>query len=338
MGAPNIKRGEVYYIRYDDSIGAETAAGRPLLVISSDIGNKTSGVVSGLFLTTSPRGQSVNVEVNTTKRKSWVMCNQIGTFDKIRFGDHMCTLSPSEMQKVDQALAMSLGLNLEDGSQKERHEEEIRDLMEEHQSKITALEAKLREAQDTKSKDRVEADLYKKLYEKVLEMLTERKIQQDISPKISEEPKKMPEEPVVEPEEPEKVNVNRCSENDLIKIGLAAPLAKMVIASRPFMTVDDLRMVHGMTGIAYQVLRHKVTTGDTNEFVKPKPKKDTGKVNVNTATAEEIHDKSGVNLTAAYGITGYRRKHGLYKTLDDLLQVKRFSEGMLEKYRDKLEV
>ena len=307
MGAPEIKRGDVYYIRFDDSYGSEEAVGRPAVVVSGDIGNRTSPIVNVLYMTTGPRTQSINVEVSSTKRRSWVLCDQIRTFDKNRFGDYMCTLSPDEMKKIDNALSVALGLNIDDG----RHEEEMRNLVEEHQQKLTALEAeykrKLKESEGNKSTDRVEADLYKRLYEKVLSMLTEKKLAEDISPKISEEP---------EPEE-QKVDVNSCSEKDLIKIGLGAPLAKMVIASRPFTSVDDLRMVHGMTGIAYQVLRHKVTAEPVK---KPEPVKP--KVNINTATAEEIHDKTGLGKTICYYITGYRKKNGRFESLEDLKNLK----------------
>lgn len=340
MGAPEIKRGDVYYIRFDDSYGSEEAVGRPAVVVSGDIGNRTSPIVNVLYMTTGPRTQSINVEVSSTKRRSWVLCDQIRTFDKNRFGDYMCTLSPTEMKKIDNALSVALGLNIDDG----RHEEEMRNLVEEHQQKLTALEAeykrKLKESEGNKSTDRVEADLYKNLYERVLEMLTEKKLQEDISPKISEVPENIPpkisEEPVVvvesEPEE-QKVDVNSCSENDLIKIGLGAPLAKMVITSRPFQSVDDLRMVHGMTGIAYQVLRHKVTAEPVK---KPEPVKP--KVNINTATAEEIHERTGLSKTVCFSITGTRKRNGLFKSLDELAKVPRFGTGCMRKYRDMLEV
>lgn len=339
MGAPEIKRGDVYYIRFDDSYGSEEAVGRPAVVVSGDIGNRTSPIVNVLYMTTGPRTQSINVEVSSTKRRSWVLCDQIRTFDKTRFGDYMCTLSPAEMKKVDNALSVALGLNIDDG----RHEEEMRNLVEEHQQKLTALEAeykrKLKESEGNKSTDRVEADLYKRLYDRVLEMLTEKKLAEDISPKISEVPENI--SPKISEEQ--KVDVNNCSENDLIKVGLAAPLAKMVIASRPFGSVDDLRMVHGMTGIAYQVLRHKVIAEPVKQkkpesVKKPEAAKESGKVNINKATALEIHERTGLSKTVCYSITGVRKRNGLFKSLDELAKVPRFGTGCMKKYRDMLEV
>lgn len=57
-------------------------------------------------------------------------------------------------------------------------------------------------------------------------------------------------------------------------------------------------------------------------------------VNVNTASAQEISEKTGLPLKDAYAITGYRKKNGLFVELEELLEVSRISKQKFEKYRE----
>ena len=57
-------------------------------------------------------------------------------------------------------------------------------------------------------------------------------------------------------------------------------------------------------------------------------------VNVNTASAQEISEKTGLPLKDAYAITGYRNKNGLFVELEELLEVSRISKQKFEKYRE----
>lgn len=63
------------------------------------------------------------------------------------------------------------------------------------------------------------------------------------------------------------------------------------------------------------------------------------KVNVNTATAKQIAEATGMSLTVAYSICGTRKRENIrFEKLEDLLLCERFKESHLEKYRDVLEV
>ena len=50
------------------------------------------------------------------------------------------------------------------------------------------------------------------------------------------------------------------------------------------------------------------------------------KINVNTATTKELMTVKGINSAKARAIVTYRKKHGGFKTLDDLAKVKSFSK------------
>jgi len=52
----------------------------------------------------------------------------------------------------------------------------------------------------------------------------------------------------------------------------------------------------------------------------------TDKINVNTASAKELMKVKGLNASKAKAIVSYRKKHGDFKSLDDLKMVKGFKK------------
>lgn len=66
---------------------------------------------------------------------------------------------------------------------------------------------------------------------------------------------------------------------------------------------------------------------------------DGGKVNINTASAKEISERTGLPMTPAYSIVGTRKRRGCnYKSLEELLEVPRFTEHHWKKYGPMMEV
>ncbi|MDP4179005.1 MAG: helix-hairpin-helix domain-containing protein, partial [Bacillota bacterium] len=62
-----------------------------------------------------------------------------------------------------------------------------------------------------------------------------------------------------------------------------------------------------------------------------------GKVDINTATKEELDKVSGIGPVTADKIVQYREKNGNYKTIDDLKKIGGIGDKTLEKFKDKLE-
>ncbi|MHB1949048.1 MAG: ComEA family DNA-binding protein [Gammaproteobacteria bacterium] len=65
------------------------------------------------------------------------------------------------------------------------------------------------------------------------------------------------------------------------------------------------------------------------------------KVNINTATAKELAKVDGLNKSKAAAIVSYRKKHGEFKSLDDLKEVKGFkkmNEDDMKKLQDRLTI
>ena len=63
-----------------------------------------------------------------------------------------------------------------------------------------------------------------------------------------------------------------------------------------------------------------------------------GKVNINTASKEELKTISGIGDVTAQKIIDYREKNGGFSTIEDLKKVGRLGDKTLEKIKDKIDV
>ena len=108
----NIRRGDVYYIfKAGDAPGCEQHAGRPAVVVSNDLNNRHSSVVEVVYLTTKDkRPLPTHVTIHATQTKALVLCEQINSVSVTRLGNFVGRCSEEEMQRIDNALAVSLEL------------------------------------------------------------------------------------------------------------------------------------------------------------------------------------------------------------------------------------
>ena len=63
-----------------------------------------------------------------------------------------------------------------------------------------------------------------------------------------------------------------------------------------------------------------------------------GPVDLNTATAEQLDALPGVGPATAAAILDWRKQHGRFRTVDDLLEVRGIGEARLADLRDKVKV
>lgn len=109
------KRGELYLVSFDPTLGAEIQKTRPALILQNDIGNRHSPVtivaaVTSNVLRRGPTSVLVPVAEGGLTVDSLVLLNQIRTVDKRRLGKRLGVLRSETMKQVDQAIMISLAL------------------------------------------------------------------------------------------------------------------------------------------------------------------------------------------------------------------------------------
>jgi len=110
------RRGEIYWVTLDPTVGTEIVKTRPALVISNDIGNQHADRVIVAPLTSAGLGRVYPFEVLLSAgeaglpRTSKVVLDQIRAVDKVRLGARMGALSASRMSDVDRAIRISLAV------------------------------------------------------------------------------------------------------------------------------------------------------------------------------------------------------------------------------------
>lgn len=107
-----IKRGQMYYIAgSSESIGSEQANIRPAIVVSNDKCNKFSPVIDVVFLTTQKKASlPTHVKIYSAPLPSIALCEHPTAVDKRRIKSYIGICSDDEIQRVNTALKIALGL------------------------------------------------------------------------------------------------------------------------------------------------------------------------------------------------------------------------------------
>lgn len=74
--------------------------------------------------------------------------------------------------------------------------------------------------------------------------------------------------------------------------------------------------------------------GKTEKPAKPAKPAIEGKLNINTATAEQIDMLPGMSAKKAAAVVEYRTKNGKFKTLEDLMKVPGIKQKKVDKIKD----
>lgn len=115
----NVGRGDVYLVQMpvqDNRIPHSVEQGwRPVVVVSSNIGCRTSGIVMVCPITTKVKNLSCNVDTTWTMKDkpSQILCNQIVTMPKAQMTRYKGYIPEEEMRKVNIAILISLGIKVD---------------------------------------------------------------------------------------------------------------------------------------------------------------------------------------------------------------------------------
>lgn len=63
-----------------------------------------------------------------------------------------------------------------------------------------------------------------------------------------------------------------------------------------------------------------------------------GKININTASVEELKTLSGIGESKANDIISYREEHGSFKSPEDIMKIQGIKEGIYNKIKDKITI
>lgn len=110
------KRGEIYLVNFDPTVGAEIQKTRPALILQNDIGNQYSAITIVAAITSYKDEKLYPTEVllkaseSGLELDSVVLLNQIRSIDKQRLVHRLGQVEPAAMRRIDSALQISLGL------------------------------------------------------------------------------------------------------------------------------------------------------------------------------------------------------------------------------------
>lgn len=133
-----IKRGDLFYATLDETyVGSEQTGVRPVVILQNNIGNEYSPTVIVAPITSKVNSKSIiptHVYIkgykNRLKQNSLILTEQIRAIDKQRLRYYIGALDIGELRKVDKALIISLGIDLERVKKEVPHREGIEEKTE----------------------------------------------------------------------------------------------------------------------------------------------------------------------------------------------------------------
>jgi mRNA interferase MazF len=106
-----MKRGEVWWVEFDPSIGSEIRKTRPAIIMSNDAANRNLARVVVVPVTSNIDRQYPGEALVTVAGKPCkAMADQIMAADKSRLKTQLDTLSKKDMQAVEAAILLHLGM------------------------------------------------------------------------------------------------------------------------------------------------------------------------------------------------------------------------------------
>lgn len=106
-----MKRGEVWWVEFDPAVGSEIKKTRPAVILSNDLANRhLSRVIVVPVSSSVDKIYPGEAQVTVAGRTGKAMADQLMAADKSRLKSSLGVLSKLEIQAVEDAVALHLGM------------------------------------------------------------------------------------------------------------------------------------------------------------------------------------------------------------------------------------
>lgn len=113
----DVRRGDIFWVKknpFRPAVGSVMEADRPAIIVSNNTGNKNATIYECVFLTTAPKADlPTHVTIRSAPETSTALCEQITSIGEEQLGRYIGKCTPAEMTAIDQALLISLGIEIE---------------------------------------------------------------------------------------------------------------------------------------------------------------------------------------------------------------------------------
>ena len=113
----SVRRGDIFYADLSPVVGSEQGGTRPVLLIQNDTGNRHSPTVIAAAITSQTGKARLPTHITLAghdvglSKDSIVLLEQVRTIDKRRLREHMGHADEALMDQINNAIAVSFGLN-----------------------------------------------------------------------------------------------------------------------------------------------------------------------------------------------------------------------------------